>query len=210
MLVSALAASTRTLRARSSGMEIVMFFMTRTYENTKSVSKAVFLHPVFPGDAYGTKVHRENQQQAVDENAQSGWLGIGEIEETHGHKEQDQQGGSEDGAAELAASPPWIRAWGGTSPISPHSLLPILNCLPQPAGCSPKMPVKSSPPSFTTLGKNGYERIISSALRDRLAAEGEALATAGLLSLLNLRSGATGQELLNSLEASVPALLDSL
>jgi hypothetical protein len=72
------------------------------------------------------------------------------------------------------------------------------------------MPVKTSPPSFTTLGKNGYERIISSALRDRLAAEGEALATAGLLSLLNLRSGATGQELLNSLEASVPALLDSL
>jgi len=72
------------------------------------------------------------------------------------------------------------------------------------------MPIKSSTPSFTTLGKNGYERIISSALRDRLAAEGEALATAGLLSLLNLRSGATGQELLNSLEASVPALLDSL
>jgi hypothetical protein len=52
--------------------------------------------------------------------------------------------------------------------------------------------------------------IISSALRDRLATDGEALAAAGLLPLLNLRSGATGQELLDSLETAVPGLLASL
>lgn len=55
-----------------------------------------------------------------------------------------------------------------------------------------------------------HPALISSALRDRLAADGEALAAAGLLPLLNLRSGATGQELLESLEATVPSLLDSL
>jgi len=55
-----------------------------------------------------------------------------------------------------------------------------------------------------------HRALISSALRDRLATDGEALAAAGLLPLLNLRSGATGQELLDSLEATVPGLLDSL
>ena len=55
-----------------------------------------------------------------------------------------------------------------------------------------------------------HPALISSALRDRLATDGEALAAAGLLPLLNLRSGATGQELLDSLEATVPRLLDSL
>jgi hypothetical protein len=55
-----------------------------------------------------------------------------------------------------------------------------------------------------------HPALISSALRDHLATDGEALAAAGLLPLLNLRSGATGQELLESLEASVPGLLDSL
>jgi hypothetical protein len=55
-----------------------------------------------------------------------------------------------------------------------------------------------------------HPAIISSALRDRLAADGEALAAAGLLPLLNLRAGATGQELLESLEATVPDLLDSI
>jgi hypothetical protein len=52
--------------------------------------------------------------------------------------------------------------------------------------------------------------VIASKLRDRLATDGEALAAAGLLPLLNLRSGATGTELLSSLEATVPGLLDSL
>jgi hypothetical protein len=55
-----------------------------------------------------------------------------------------------------------------------------------------------------------HPALISSALRDRLAADGEALAAAGLLPLLNLRSGATGQELLASLETAVPGLLDSI
>ena len=53
-----------------------------------------------------------------------------------------------------------------------------------------------------------HPALISSALRDRLATDGEALAAAGLLPLLNLRSGATGQELLASLESTVPGLLD--
>jgi len=52
--------------------------------------------------------------------------------------------------------------------------------------------------------------VLSSTLRDRLAADGEALAVAGFLPLLDLRSGATGPELLSSLEAAVPSLLDSL
>jgi hypothetical protein len=68
----------------------------------------------------------------------------------------------------------------------------LLNVLPQP-GQAEKHPA-----------------IISSALRDRLATDGEALAAAGLLPLLNLRAGATGQELLASLEATMPRLLDSL
>ena len=55
-----------------------------------------------------------------------------------------------------------------------------------------------------------HPAVISSKLRDRLATDGEALAAAGLLPLLNLRSGAMGTELLSSLEASVPGLLDSL
>ena len=55
-----------------------------------------------------------------------------------------------------------------------------------------------------------HPALISSALRARLAADGEALAAAGLLPLLNLRAGATGQELLESLEATMPGLLDSL
>jgi hypothetical protein len=55
-----------------------------------------------------------------------------------------------------------------------------------------------------------HPAIISSALRERLAADGEALAAAGLLPLLHLRAGATGQELLASLEVTVPSLLDSL
>ncbi len=55
-----------------------------------------------------------------------------------------------------------------------------------------------------------HPALISSALRDRLAAYGEALAAAGLLPLLNLRAGSTGQELLESLETAVPGLLDSL
>ncbi len=63
-------------------------------------------------------------------------------------------------------------------------------------------------PSPCQVEKN--PAVISSAIRDRLAIDGEALACAGLLPLLNLRSGATGQELLDSLEASVPSLLDSL
>ena len=55
-----------------------------------------------------------------------------------------------------------------------------------------------------------HPAVISSALRDRLATDGEALAAAGLLPMLDLRSGATGPELLESLAASVPSLLDSL
>ncbi|MFU8894522.1 MAG: hypothetical protein ACNA8L_12935 [Luteolibacter sp.] len=55
-----------------------------------------------------------------------------------------------------------------------------------------------------------HPALLSSALRDRLAADGEALAAAGLLPLLDLRAGATGQELLASLETTVPGLLDSL
>ncbi len=55
-----------------------------------------------------------------------------------------------------------------------------------------------------------HPALISSALRERLANDGEALAAAGLLPRLNLRSGATGQELLASLETAVPGLLDSL
>jgi len=55
-----------------------------------------------------------------------------------------------------------------------------------------------------------HPALISSALRDRLATDGESLAAAGLLPLLNLRSGATGQELLDSLETAVPPLLESL
>jgi hypothetical protein len=55
-----------------------------------------------------------------------------------------------------------------------------------------------------------HPAVIASKLRDRLATDGEALAAAGLLPLLNLRSGATGTELLSSLEATVPGLLDSL
>lgn len=55
-----------------------------------------------------------------------------------------------------------------------------------------------------------HPAVLSSALRDRLAADGEALAAAGLLPLLDLRSGASGQELLNSLAATVPGVLDSL
>lgn len=41
MLVSSSAAITRTLRARSSGMEIVTFFTIQGYENTESVSSAL-------------------------------------------------------------------------------------------------------------------------------------------------------------------------
>ena len=55
-----------------------------------------------------------------------------------------------------------------------------------------------------------HPALISSALRDRLATDGEALAAAGLLPLLNLRSGATGLELLDSIEVAVPSLLESL
>ena len=55
-----------------------------------------------------------------------------------------------------------------------------------------------------------HPAILSSTLRDRLATDGEALAAAGLLPLLDLRSGATGEELLDSLKASVPAMLDTL
>lgn len=55
-----------------------------------------------------------------------------------------------------------------------------------------------------------HPALISSALRDRLAADGEALAAAGLLPSLDLRSGATGQELLDSLAESLPRLLESL
>jgi hypothetical protein len=53
-----------------------------------------------------------------------------------------------------------------------------------------------------------HPAIISSAVRDHLAADGQALAAAGLLPRLNLRSGATGPELLASLEATVPGMLD--
>ena len=55
-----------------------------------------------------------------------------------------------------------------------------------------------------------HPAVIASQLRDRLATDGEALAAAGLLPLHKLRSGATGTELLSSLEATVPGLLDSL
>jgi len=55
-----------------------------------------------------------------------------------------------------------------------------------------------------------HPAVLSSTLRDRLAADGEALAVAGFLPLLDLRSGATGPELLSSLETAVPSLLDSL
>ena len=46
--------------------------------------------------------------------------------------------------------PPSIRGWGGTSPISQHSLPPILKCSPPHAGCSPRMQAKSFPPSSAT------------------------------------------------------------
>lgn len=55
-----------------------------------------------------------------------------------------------------------------------------------------------------------HPAVLSSTLRDRLATDGEALAAAGLLPLLDFRSGATGSELLDSLEAAVPSLLDAL
>jgi hypothetical protein len=55
-----------------------------------------------------------------------------------------------------------------------------------------------------------HPAVISSKLRDRLVADGHALAAAGLLPLLDLRSGAPGEELLESLAATVPDLLDSL
>lgn len=55
-----------------------------------------------------------------------------------------------------------------------------------------------------------HPAVVSSSLRNRLAISGESLASAGLLPLLDLRSGATGAELLESLAASVPAMLDGL
>lgn len=52
--------------------------------------------------------------------------------------------------------------------------------------------------------------LISSRLRDQLEATGPALAAAGLLPHLNLRSGAPGKELLESLAESLPSLFEAL
>lgn len=47
-------------------------------------------------------------------------------------------------------------------------------------------------------------------MRERLAADGQALAAAGLLPLLDLRSGAPGKELLETLSSTLPGVLDSI
>lgn len=55
-----------------------------------------------------------------------------------------------------------------------------------------------------------HPAVISSKLRERLVADGHALAAAGLLPLLDFRSGAPGQELLERLAASVPGVLGGI
>jgi hypothetical protein len=82
MLVSASAASTWTLRARSSGIEMVMFFTVQRCGNTEFVSRADFsLHRIFPGDALGAEVHHDDKHEAVDKHAEISGFGIGKVEE---------------------------------------------------------------------------------------------------------------------------------
>jgi hypothetical protein len=55
-----------------------------------------------------------------------------------------------------------------------------------------------------------HPAVVSSRLRETLAAEGPALAAAGLLPALNLRPDAPGTELLQTLAERLPALINSL
>jgi len=55
-----------------------------------------------------------------------------------------------------------------------------------------------------------HPAILSSKLRDQLASDGQALAAAGWLPLLDLRAGAPGEELLETLADTLPGVLDSL
>lgn len=59
-------------------------------------------------------------------------------------------------------------------------------------------------------GTETHPLVASSRLRERLEADGRSIAAAGLLPSLDLRSGATGEELLDSLAESLPRLLESL
>lgn len=59
-------------------------------------------------------------------------------------------------------------------------------------------------------GAEPHPLVVSSRLRERLEADGRSIAAAGLLPSLDLRSGATGEELLESLAGNLPGLLESL
>lgn len=52
-----------------------------------------------------------------------------------------------------------------------------------------------------------HPAIVSSKIRDHLAVHGQSLAAAGLLPVLNIRSGSTGEDLLESLVATLPDAL---
>jgi hypothetical protein len=60
----------------------------------------------------------------------------------------------------------------------------------------------------TSEDKPVHPAVVSSRLRQRLAAEGPALAAAGLLPLLDLHADASGAELLKTLSTRLPVLLD--
>ncbi|MBX3742327.1 MAG: hypothetical protein KF712_15165 [Akkermansiaceae bacterium] len=55
-----------------------------------------------------------------------------------------------------------------------------------------------------------HQAVVSSKIREKLAADGEALAAAGFLPALDVRPGAPGAELLDTLEVSLPQLLGEL
>jgi hypothetical protein len=59
-------------------------------------------------------------------------------------------------------------------------------------------------------GQSRHPAVISSQLRDAIAAQGQSLAAAGLLPQLDLRAEAPGTELLQNLAGRLPALLASL
>lgn len=61
-----------------------------------------------------------------------------------------------------------------------------------------------------SAGPETHPLVVSSRLRERLGADGRSIAAAGLLPSLDLRSGATGEELLDALAGNLPGLLESL